>query len=226
VKKLIVIPTQTEIDGFLQGCAALGFSVEAAHLGRLPIIHLRSGAVVVARGGLGKVQFALQTQHLLDAGLDWDLVLGVGAAGALVDDLSPGDVVVATEIVEHDIRKFGTAALPRFPSAEAALAALRESKLSQTGFAVRFGAIASGDEDIVGPERRLAVHELTGALAVAWEGAGAARACQFSGVPYIEVRGITDRANSQTATDFKQHVPRTMHHVATLIMASMSEGMS
>ena len=226
VKKLIVIPTQTEIDGFLQGCTALGFPAEVTRLGRLPVVHLPAQGITVAHGGLGKVQFALQIQHLLDAGLDWDMVLCVGAAGALVDALSPGDLVVATEIVEHDIRnRFGTPVLPRFRGADTALTALQEVGSTQTTFTVHCGAIASGDEDVVDHERRRAIHQLTGALAVAWEGAGGARACHFSGVPYIEVRGITDHANSQAATDFKRHLPRAMHHIAMLIMAWTSEGM-
>ena len=82
-----------------------------------------------------------------------------------------------------------------------------------------FGPIASGDETVVDRERRRELHQLTGALAVAWEGAGGARACHFSEVPYIEVRGITDHANSQAATDFKLHMPSAMRHVARLITA-------
>ena len=219
MNRLIVIPTQAEIKGFLQGCTALGFPGEAARLGRLPVVQLPDLGVTVAHGGLGKVQFALQTQHLLDSGSDWDVVICAGAAGALVDTLAPGDIVVATETVEHDIRKFGRPLLPRFRSADTALAALREGRAAQTGFTVLFGPIASGDEDVVVPERRRAIHQMTGALAVAWEGAGGARACHFSGVPFIEVRGITDLANSQAVADVKRHLTSTMRHVATLITA-------
>jgi adenosylhomocysteine nucleosidase len=208
------------MNGFLQGWTALGFPIEAAKLGRLPVVHLPAQGITVAHGGIGKVQFALQTQHLLDAGLDWDIVLCVGAAGTLVDALSPGDLVVATETVEHDIRnKFGAPVLPRFRSAETALMALQKVGATQTAFTVHCGAIASGDEDVVEQERRYAIHQLTGALAVAWEGAGGARACHFSGVPYIEVRGITDHADSHAATDFQGNLPRAMRHIATLIMA-------
>jgi adenosylhomocysteine nucleosidase len=227
VKRLIVIPIQAEIDCFLQSCTDLGFPTETAKFGRLPVVQLPEQGITVAHGGLGKVQFALQTQHLLDACSDWDVVICAGAAGALVDALSPGDVVVATQTVEHDIRnKFGKPLLPRFRSAETMLAALREELSVRTAFTVHFGPIASGDEDVVHPERRRAIHQLTGALAVAWEGAGGARACHFSGVPYIEVRGITDHANSQAAADFKMNVTSAMRHIATLITARASGGHS
>lgn len=220
MRRLVVIPTHAEIDSFLQGCTELGFSTEVARLGRLPVIQLPELGIVVAHGGLGKVQFALQTQHLLDACPGWDMVICAGAAGALVDALSPGDVVVATETVEHDIRnKFGTPLMPRFRSAETTLAALRERQASLTACTVHFGPIASGDEDVVDSVRRSAIQQSTGALAVAWEGAGGARACHFTGVPYVEVRGITDDATGQAAVDFKNNLPRAMRHVAMLITA-------
>ncbi len=218
VKRLIVIPIQEEIDVFLQGCTELGFPAEASRLGRLPVVQWHDQGVTVAHGGLGKVQFAIQTQHLLDVCPAWDLVICAGAAGALMDELSPGDIVVSTETVEHDIHnKFGQPLLPRFRSAKTALAELRDGLSARTSFNVHFGPIASGDEDVVDPERRRAIHQLTGALAVAWEGAGGARACHFSGVPYIEIRGITDQANSQAASDFEVHLTSAMRHVATLI---------
>jgi adenosylhomocysteine nucleosidase len=225
VKRLIVIPTQAEFDGFLQACTALGFSAEAARLGRFPVVHVPAQGITVAHGGLGKVQCALQTQHLLDLCPGWDVVICAGTAGALIDALAPGDVVVATETVEHDIRnKFGAPVLPRFRSADTVFAALQAGVSAQTAFTVHCGPIASGDEDVVDRERRRAIHQGTGALAVAWEGAGGARACYFSDVPYIEVRGITDHANSQAAADFKRNRPMAMRHVATLIMAWTSQG--
>jgi adenosylhomocysteine nucleosidase len=227
VKRLIVIPIQQEIECFLQGCTELGYPAEASRLGRLPVVHLPAQGTTVAPGGLGKVQFAVQTQHLLDACTDWDLVICAGAAGALVDDLSPGDLVVATETVEHDIQnRFGQPLLPRFRSADTALAELRDGRSALTSCTVHFGPIASGDEDVVDPQRRRAIHQLTGALAVAWEGAGGARACHFSGIPYIEVRGITDRADRQAAAEFARNLTRAMRHVATLITSWTTRGHS
>ncbi len=58
----------------------------------------------------------------------------------------------------------------------------------------------------------------TGALAMAWEGAGGARACQFSAMPFVEIRGVTDGANSRAAGDFRAHLATAMRNVATLIV--------
>ena len=66
-------------------------------------------------------------------------------------------------------------------------------------------------------DRRETLHERTGALAVAWEGAGGARACQFSGIPFVEIRGITDRADSDAALDFEENLREAMANVAILL---------
>ncbi|MCB0126353.1 MAG: hypothetical protein KDE58_29045 [Caldilineaceae bacterium] len=55
-------------------------------------------------------------------------------------------------------------------------------------------------------------------MAVAWEGAGGARACQFSDVPFVEIRGITDNANQTAAADFERNLQASLHNVATTII--------
>jgi adenosylhomocysteine nucleosidase len=54
---------------------------------------------------------------------------------------------------------------------------------------------------------------------VAWEGAGGARAAAFSGVPFIEVRGITDTADHAASRDFAMNLPLAMANVARLLAA-------
>ena len=77
--------------------------------------------------------------------------------------------------------------------------------------------VASGDEDIVDDQRRATLQLATCALAVAWEGAGGARACGFSGVPFLEVRGITDNADDAGVADFKANVAVAMRNIATVV---------
>ncbi len=220
MKRLIITPMREELDFLVQGCTKAGFHAERATVGRLPVVQLPDLGIVLARGGLGKVQFAVQTQHLLDICSDWDLIICAGAAGALTEEVSVGDVVVATTTVEHDYNnKFSERALPKFDGAEAAIAELRSVSHSAKAFSVHFGPIASGDEDVVETERKRALHESTGALAVAWEGAGGAKACAFSGLPFVEIRGVTDTADYKAASDFEENLGVAMGNLATLITA-------
>jgi adenosylhomocysteine nucleosidase len=217
---LIVIPTEIEYEAFVVGCTQQRLVFEDRLVGRLAVKHCPALGMILARGGLGKVQFAVQTQHLLDAGPHWTCVVCAGAAGALVDALAIGDVVVATETIEHDIQnRFGAPLMPRFPGAGTAVSAIRQVAPGCTGFDVCFGPIASGDEDVVELERREALCKQTDAVAVAWEGAGGARACKFSGVPYIEIRGISDQANPHAPGDFSANVAVAMYNLAMLITA-------
>ena len=218
MRRLIITPMREELDFLLQSCTKHGVHAESATVGRLPVVRLPDLGMTLARGGLGKAQFALQTQHLLDTCSDWDLIVCAGAAGALVDGVCVGDVVVATKTIEHDYNnKFNKRALPKFDGARTAIANLRSVSQSANAFSVHFGPIASGDEDVVEIERRRAVHESTGALAVAWEGAGGARACAFSRIPFVEIRGVTDTADHNAASDFEENLEVAMNNLATLI---------
>jgi adenosylhomocysteine nucleosidase len=219
MKILIIIPTQRELDCFLEACLEQGYQAETALTGKLLITHFPALEIAVAFGGLGKTQFAVQTQHLIDMA-HWDWVICAGAAGALVDSLSIGDVVIATETVEHDIHnRFGKPLLPRFGGSETLLEHCYQAIPATGTFKVHFGSVASGDEDVVETDRRKAVHLQTGAVVVAWEGAGGARACQFSDVPYIEVRGVSDSADRKAALDFEKNLPLVMRNVATVILS-------
>ena len=60
------------------------------------------------------------------------------------------------------------------------------------------------------------------AVAVAWEGAGGARACAFSDVPFVEIRGITARADDRAPADFRANLNIAMANLAALL-ASWSQ---
>jgi adenosylhomocysteine nucleosidase len=54
---------------------------------------------------------------------------------------------------------------------------------------------------------------------VAWEGAGGARACKFSQVPFVEIRGVTDKADHSAPSDFESNLALAMNNIAALIIA-------
>ena len=218
MKILVVIPTQKEYELFLDACRARGEQMQEAIIGRMPVVRLPAWGVTLARGGLGKAQFAVHTQHLLDSEPGWGLVICAGAAGGLAPALAVGDVVAATETVEHDIRNhFGVPLRPRFQADRAALGALRA--LAAAGaLPLRFGPVASGDEDVIAVSRQEEIRRTTGAIAVAWEGAGGARACEFSDVPFIEIRGVSDDANHDAPNAYFENLPGVMQRVAAAVL--------
>lgn len=216
---LFMMPMQEELDYVLEGFSNHSYRYKTGSLGRLPIVKLPELGIALARGGTGKVQFGIQTQHLLDAGQDWDLVVCAGAAGALVDYLAIGDLVVATKTVEHDFyNKFSQRPIPSFPGADKAIGSLKALTTTFERFSLHFGPIASGDEDIVDVNRGKTLRTKTKALVAAWEGAGGARACKFSDIPFIEIRGVTDIADHNAPADFTSNLSQAMQNLASLIV--------
>jgi len=214
---LFVTPLQSELDCLTQSLHERGYSFAALKLGRIATQHVPARDMIVARGGHGKTQFGVQTQHLLDHTNDVEAVVCVGAAGALAPDLAVGDLVLATETVEHDYtQRFSRHPLPRFAGDPALLTSLRHLPLHTLPFGVHFGIVASGDEDVIELERAAALREATEACAVAWEGAGGARACAFSCIPFVELRGITDTADHNAPAAFVANLRAAMASAAAL----------
>ena len=85
-------------------------------------------------------------------------------------------------------------------------------------FSVHIGIVASGDEDIVTHIRAEELQKQTNALAVAWEGAGGARAARFNNLPFIEVRGITDNARDDVPQSFSANLPVAMSNIGMVML--------
>jgi len=192
--------------------------VERLHDLKIEAAYLPDWCALVAPGGHGKTQFAVQAQYLIGRFPAVRLLICAGAAGSLASELSVGDVVVGTETVEHDYRLlFATHPLPRFPGHGPSIDALRRSAHRVSGFHVAFDVIASGDEDVVTSERALAIRDQTGAACVAWEGSGAARAALFNGIGSLEIRAVTDAADNEAPQRFDANLPIAMANLASLL---------
>lgn len=222
MRVLALTPIKEEFDSFTRTIDGLGFVRYGRSTGRLPFASYLGGSLIVAPGGLGKAQFGIQTQHAIDILRDRDLVICAGSAGGLSDDLKIGDVVVATETVEHDF-KWGILSgkpLPRFPGDRKSIEVIEnELPAMETSFDVHFGVIASGDEGIVDSRRASELRKDTGAIAVAWEGAGGARAADFSNLPFLEVRGVSDGAGEDATSEFGANLPDAVHNVAMIVLS-------
>ena len=214
---LVVTPLQEEYDDLYQSLVALPLKSQTEKIGRLEVHCFPELNVTLARGGHGKTQFGIQTQHLLDHA-KFDLVVCAGAAGALDPKVKVGDLVVATSTLEHDYNnKFSNRPKPQFAGDKESIEQIKALHWSDTDFNVHFGIMAGGDEDIIEVSRGAELQKLHSALAVAWEGVGGARAAAFSGVPYLELRGATDTANHEAPVVFYVNLKIVMKNVAFLL---------
>jgi adenosylhomocysteine nucleosidase len=200
---------------------ANGYGSSVRRVGRLDVACVDRLGFGVAVGGHGKVQLAVQTQHLLDLLPTVDAALCLGAAGSLCEAAAWGDVIVGTCSVEHDYRlRFIVEPTPVHPADPGLVQEIVAACASRpTGVRLLSGPIASGDEDIVDSARAAELHAETGALCVAWEGAGCARAALFSGRAFVEVRVISDAADADAPGVFHASLATVMPRLVEVLVA-------
>ena len=216
---LVVAPITAEFEALAGAFDERWGSPALSEAGRVAVRKYVAAGVILAEGGFGKVQYGVTTQHLLDHLPDVSLVVCAGVAGGLSEAVRVGDVVVATATVEHD---FYSEVLRRVPpridgSAEHLATLAGAVEQTDTPFRVHFAPIASGDEGISDRDRKADIRARTDALAVAFEGAGGARAALFSGVPYLEVRAISDMAEGDIITELEANLPVVMQNGAAVV---------
>lgn len=184
--------------------------LQAGHL----VVHrggLHGQEVLLTRCGVGKVNAALATAALHTLGAD--SLLFTGVAGGIAPDQRVGDLVVATDLVQHDVdvtalgRPPGQllgepAAWSADPGLTARLQVAVDACAAHDGRAVHRGRIASGDQFVASAEQAAAIHRLFGALCVEMEGAAVAQAATSLGMPFAVVRALSDTADHGAASDF------------------------
>lgn len=189
----------------------------------------RSGNVeltlVTAR--VGKVAAAVTASALIHE-FKVDAILVVGVAGAVDPGVKVGDIVVADQLVQHDIDLKGVLGCQRF---DVPLLNVREMRCCErlvdvareaarraigsdgyrTGMrafvagepSLHVGMIGSGDQFICEPgEKDLLVKALPRLRCVEMEGAAVAQVCAEHGVPFVVTRIISDAASQSAPVDF------------------------
>lgn len=159
--------------------------------------------VAATVGGMGTVNIAATTQHLIDADQP-DAVIFSGIAGNLNTNLHINDVVLGGTLryLDTDMRlvgqwKPGTADAPveEFHSDDRLLEVADEA-LANAGITHITGIIASGNYFVDTPQKVEEVIRLTGADAVEMEGAAVAQVAARNNVPALVIRALSDNADT------------------------------
>ncbi|WP_221297609.1 5'-methylthioadenosine/adenosylhomocysteine nucleosidase [Variovorax guangxiensis] len=194
--------------------------------------HLHGRPVVAVLSRIGKVAAAITATVLLER-FGVRAIVFTGVAGGLAPGVNVGDVVVATQMLQHDLD-----ASPIFPKYEVplmglsrfaadaaigdALAAVARETLRDPvalvgqeavdEFGLRSpkvhrGLLVSGDRFVsTTAESEALQRALPDALAVEMEGAPVAQVCHDYGVPFAAMRTISDRADDAAHGDFSRFV--------------------
>ena len=237
----------------LQPCLGLVFAMEeeqqglAEHLQDVKIHRMgkreyRSGTLwgvpcVCVLSGIGKVAAASTVTSLIQQFNVTQIILS-GVAGAADTRLKVGDIVIADELIQHDMNAF-----PIFPKFEiprsgksrfstsielsqqlhtaaqyfvgqqlsAQISAPSRAQFGLDQVKIVRGLIASGDQFIQDLQVLAQLkQELPDLLAVEMEGAAIAQVCDDFSIPFAIMRTISDEANEHAHLNFKQFI----HEVA------------
>lgn len=169
--------------------------------------------VVVVVSGVGKVNSAITTQIMIDE-FNTDIVINVGVAGGVGKEVSPGDVVIGTSLVQHDfdISMFGHKKgqisgmdVYDFVSDKSLVEKLRDVKLSSNAKILE-GRIVTGDQFICSKEKAEFLVEEFGAIASEMEGASIAHTAYLNKKPFIVIRSMSDNASTGASVEFTEFV--------------------
>ncbi len=215
------------------------------HLGQM-----EGQPVVMVLSGIGKVA-AATTAALLLHEIDVQRIVFTGAAGGLGTGVRVGDVVVARELLQHDMD-----ASPLFPryevpltgrsrfatdpdlSGSLAAAALHclnhaterigEAHLADLGIdspLLHQGLVISGDRFVATAAESDALRAaLPDALAVEMEGAALAQVCADFERPFAVIRTVSDRADDGAHVDFKRFIAEVASVYTREIIATWLSG--
>ncbi|WP_443065996.1 5'-methylthioadenosine/S-adenosylhomocysteine nucleosidase [Streptomyces sp. NBC_00503] len=157
--------------------------------------------VAIAELGVGALNAAALTTQVV-GWLRPQVLLFVGVAGGLKDDIAIGDVVVGTKVYAVHGGKQTTQGFLARPEAwngsyrllQTARAVLRDME----GVCGHFKPIACGDIVLTDDQSAFAEYirqNYNDACAIEMEGSGAAHAAHLNGQDVLVIRGISDRAN-------------------------------
>ena len=155
---------------------------------------LNDKEVLLVKTGIGKVNSAFALANILYSWSNVERVISVGCAGAAVDDLLVGDIVVGNSYCYHDV----CCGEPNANGQVQDMPAVFPSDFTSLNGAERYrlGTIATGDWFVTSREKVEAIKNYLpnsyNVCAIDMESAALAQVCYKHGIPFVSIRAISD----------------------------------
>lgn len=158
-----------------------------------------SGNIVIASSGIGKVNSAMMTGHLIDK-YDVDVIISSGCAGSLTDDLNVLDVVIPPYVTYHDffperVMRYSTPDEGKIKVDEKLIKVFKETINEMANVHYVETPICSGDCYVTDNAMAKSIIERTGATVVDMESASIAHVSRKNNISFITIRTISDFAD-------------------------------
>ena len=191
---------------------------------------VNGSTVVLARCGVGKVNAAVCAQLMITI-FAVDRIIGLGVAGGILPGVKMGDIVVSTELLQHDMDATGAGhplgMIPRmdeyiFPADPGLLNAAREllndNVTKPDWMNIYYGRILSGDQFICCNDKSVFLQESFDGYCVEMEGAAIAQVCYMNAIPVIVIRSISDGADANADKAYKLNSKNAFEHAAWAVL--------
>lgn len=173
---------------------------------------LNGKEVVFVQSGIGKVNATIVATLLINK-YDVEKIIFSGVAGSVDESLKIGDVVVGTEVIQHDVdaTKFGykkgqipQMAVYGFECDENMRNVLKDIKFNN--FNMKFGKILTGDQFIDGKEIKIKLGVDFKALCVDMESGAVAQTCYRLNKKFLIIRSISDSISDDSEMEYSTFV--------------------
>lgn len=183
--------------------------------------------VVAVRSGIGKVNAGICAQILADV-FSVDAIINTGIAGSLNKNINIGDIVLSTDVVQHDMDATGfgyrKGQIPQMPvfffNADDNLRRLAAEVCKEVNPDIQVfeGRIASGDQFVCDQDVKNRIVSEFSAYATEMEGAAIGQAAYLNEIPFLVVRAISDKADGSAQMDYSEFEKAAVDHSVRLTL--------
>lgn len=183
--------------------------------------------VVVVRSGIGKVNAGICAQILADV-FSVEAIINTGIAGSLNKDINIGDIVLSTDVVQHDMDATGfgyrKGQIPQMPvfyfAADEKLRQLAAEVCREVNPDIQVfeGRIASGDQFVCDQGVKYGIVSEFAAYATEMEGAAIGQAAYLNEIPFLVIRAISDKADGSAQMDYSEFEKKAIEHSVKLTL--------
>lgn len=190
--------------------------------------------VVIVPSGIGKVMAAAATAVLFNR-YDISSLIFTGVAGGVGDRTKVMDMVIATDLVQHDygqITNDGFIWTPAtdnnnggyYPCDEALVDLAYNAAVRTIGAEHVFkGTIATGDQFVASESYVKELQDRFDAIACEMEGASVAAVSRLYGVPFVVIRAMSDKADGLANESYTNFVDIAADHSSSIVIKMLEE---
>jgi len=187
---------------------------------------LENKNVVLVRCGIGKVNAAICTQILI-CNYNVTHVINTGVAGAIANELDVGDIVISTDVIEHDfdVTNLGykPGQIPRldtytFKGDENLIDIAYNSSRENKEYKTYLGRILSGDIFVADENKKEYLWNTFKGYCAEMEGAAIGHTAYLNRIPFVIIRAISDKADGSAKVNFSEFLHKAAKNSSNIVI--------